>query len=215
MAAHIETVCVGRPEIVHHNGEAVSTAIFKSPVAHRVAVGLVNIAGDRQADLSVHGGRDKAVYVYASRHYESWAAELGLTALEPSPFGENLAVSEISEETVVLGSRFRFGSVTAVVAQPRLPCFKLGIRRQDDAFPNRFLASGRLGFYLRVEQTGETGAGDAFELVDRPEHGITVHTLWQTVFGERKDPAAARRCLASLPYLDPGWRRRLRIALSV
>lgn len=215
MAAHIETVCVGRPKTVHHNGKAVSTAIFKSPVAQRVAVGLLNIAGDRQADLSVHGGRDKAVYVYASRHYDAWAAELGLAALEPSPFGENLAVTEISEDSVVLGSRFRFGSVTAIVAQPRLPCFKLGIRRQDDAFPNRLLHSGRLGFYLRVEEPGETGAGDAFELVDRPQHGITVRALWQTVFGDRRDPAVARRCLESLPYLDPGWRRRLRNALNV
>ena len=205
MSATIESICVGKPKTVHHDGKAVSTGIFKSPVDHRVAVGLLNIDGDGQADLSVHGGRDKAVYVYSSRHYETWAAELGLAALGPSPFGENLAVSEISEQDVVLGSRYRFGSVLGVAAQPRLPCFKLGIRREDDTFPNRFLASGRLGFYLRIEEPGETGAGDAFELVDCPGHGITVHALWQTVFGGRKDTAAARRCLDSeTSSLTPG-----------
>ena len=212
MPAIIETICVGRPKTVNHNGKAVSTGIFKAPIDRRVAVGLLNIEGDGQADLSVHGGRDKAVYVYASRHYGTWAAELELEVLEPSPFGENLAVSEISDRDVVLGSRYRFGTVTAVVAQPRVPCFKLGIRRRDDTFPNRFLASGRLGFYLRIEETGETGAGDPFELVDRPDHGITVHQLWQTVFGTQKTAATARRCLESLPYLDRGWQWRLRTA---
>ena len=209
MSPSIETICIGKPKTVHHEGKAVSTGIFKSPVDHRVAVGLLNIDGDGQADLEVHGGRNKAVYVYASRHYGTWASELGLEGLEPSPFGENLAVSEISEQDVVLGSRYRFGTVTAIVAQPRVPCFKLGIRRRDDRFPNRFLASGRLGFYLRVEEPGETGAGDAFELVDRPDHGITVHQLWQAVFGKQKTAAAAQHCLESLPYLDRGWQWRL------
>lgn len=210
MDAIIRTVCVGRPKTVSHGGKQVETGIFKAPVDHRVPVGLLNIEGDGQADLRVHGGRDKAVYVYAAHHYDVWAAELGLAAMEPSPFGENLAVSKISEQDVVLGSRYRFGTVTAIAAQPRWPCFKLGIRRQDDAFPNRFLASGRLGFYLRIEETGEIGAGDAFELVDRPDHGITVHELWQTVFGDRKDAVSAQRCLDLLPYLDKGWRWRLR-----
>lgn len=210
MSATIESICVGKPTTVHHDGKVVSTGIFKSPVDRRVAVGILNIEGDGQADLEVHGGRNKAVYVYASRHYATWASELDLEVLEPSPFGENLAVSEISERDVVLGSRYRFGTVTAIVAQPRVPCFKLGIRRQDDRFPNRFLASGRLGFYLRVEEPGETGADDAFELADRPDHGITVHQLWQTVFGKQKTAAAARHCLESLPYLDGGWQWRLR-----
>jgi len=208
VAARIEQVAVGRPKLVFHDGKDVSTAIFKVPVAGRAAVSLTNIDGDRQADLTVHGGRDKAVYVYPAKHYPAWARELGGVSLEPAQFGENLTVSGLDETTVLIGSRYGFGSTVAVVAQPRLPCFKLGIRMGNDRFPQRFLASGRLGFYLRVEQAGDVGAGDAFELLDQPTHDISVHRLWQIVFGGGT-PADAGRCLDLLPHLDDGWIRRL------
>jgi MOSC domain-containing protein YiiM len=209
MNARIEQLSVGKPGIVSHKGKSVSTGIFKSPVSRRLPVSLLNIEGDGQADLTVHGGRDKAVYVYPDVHYATWARELGVAALEPAQFGENLTVSGLDETTVMIGDRFRFGSVTALVAQPRLPCYKLGIRMRDDRFPNRFLESGRLGFYLRIEQEGEVGVGDAFELLERATHGITVQRLWQIVFGGEDSREDAARCIEVMPYLDAGWVRRL------
>jgi len=195
--------------MVRHEGKEVSTGIFKSPRAGPVAVTKLGIIGDGQADLSVHGGRDKAVYVYPECHYSTWARELGVTALVPSQFGENLTVSRVAEETVAIGDRFRFGAVVAIVSQPRLPCFKLGIRMADKMFPQSFLKSGRLGFYLRIEKEGQTRVGDTFELLESAGHGITVRKLWQIVFGGVDKAEDAQRCLDLLPYLDAGWQRRL------
>lgn len=211
MGAIITQLCVGAPKTVLHGKKRIRTGIFKTPVEGAVRVGMLNIDGDGQADLSVHGGRDKAIYVYPAEHYVTWADELGCPALEPSQFGENLTVTELAESTVTIGDRYRLGTVTAEVAQPRLPCFKLGIRMGDDSFPQRFLDSGRLGFYLRVENEGIVAAGDAFELVSRPDHGITVHELWQTVFRQRVSGQQAARVLQHLPHLDAGWRRRLQV----
>jgi len=212
MTGKIESVCVGEPVTILHEGVEVFTGIYKYPVEARVQVTETGIVGDGQADLTVHGGRDKAVYVYAAKHYPVWAKELGLEALEPAQFGENLTVSGIDEGNVRVGDRFAFGSVVAVVAQPRLPCSKLGIRLGDAAFPKRFTEAGRPGIYLRVEKEGETGLGDAFELLEEAEHGITVSDLWQLVFGKKTEasPKDAMRCLDVMPYLDAGWQRRLR-----
>ena len=209
--ATIRELAVGLPKTIQHDGKPVSTGIFKQPVSSRVFVSFDGIAGDGQADLSVHGGRSKALYVYPEVHYAAWNRELGTDGLEPAQFGENLTVSELSEQTVTLGDTYRFGSVVATVAQPRLPCFKLGIRMHDEDFPARFLQSGRLGFYLRVEEEGETGLGDTFELLDRPAHGITVHDLWHFVFRGAGDAEKPNNYLALLPYIDEGWKRRLRL----
>ena len=211
MTAIIDSVSIGEPRTVVHDGRDVETGIYKSPVDGPVRVTELGIEGDGQADLSVHGGRDKAVYAYPAKHYTSWAAELEVDELSPAQFGENLTVTEIDEDNVRIGDRFRFGSVVAVVAQPRLPCFKLGIRMGDPEFPPRFLQSGRLGIYLRVEAEGETQAGDTFELVERAGHGITVTGLWRCVFGKSADRDLARHCLDQLPHLDEGWRRRLTV----
>ena len=210
MTGNIEQLCIGLPATVSHNGKEVLTGIFKSPVEGRVQVKKDGIIGDGQADLTVHGGRDKAVYVYPQAHYPTWAGELGRAELEPAQFGENLTVSGVAEESVCVGDRYRFGSVVAIVAQPRLPCYKLGIRMRDDEFPARFLQSSRMGFYLRVEEEGETGVGDAFELLDRPGHGISVLNVWEAVYRKDTGPEEAARCLELLPHIDAGWRRRLR-----
>jgi len=207
----IVEVCVGEPRTVRHGRKEVTTGIFKTPVSGKVHAGLLNLAGDRQADLSVHGGRDKALYVYPHEHYRYWAGELGKSSLEPAQFGENLTVTGMTEETVVIGNQYRLGDVVATVAQPRLPCFKLGIRVGDDAFPKRFLASGRLGFYLRVEQQGTLQKGDSIELLQRPDHGISVQALWQTVFDDNRDRAFAQKALDALPLIDAGWVRRLKL----
>ena len=206
----ILSVCVGTPKTLSHGRKKVTTAIFKQPVAGRIAATFLNLEGDGQADLSVHGGRDKAIYAYAHEHYARWAKELGIRELEPSQFGENLTVTGMTEDAVHPGDRYRLGTIEATVAQPRLPCFKLGIRLSDDTFPNRFLASGRLGFYLRVEREGTLQQDDAITLLHRPDHGISVYKLWQIVFGNAKNPADAQHALDVLPLLDSGWVRRLR-----
>jgi len=210
MTAKIETLCIGQPVTVLHDGKEVLTGIFKSPVDGRVQVTKTGIIGDGQADLSVHGGRDKAVYVYPQAYCNTWAEELGRESLEPAQFGENLTVSGVTDESVCVGDRYRFGSVVATVTQPRLPCFKLGIRMQDDKFPARFLQRARMGFYLRVEEEGETGAGDGFELLERAEHGISVLNVWEAVYAKDRKAKDAGRCLELLPHLDAGWRMRLR-----
>lgn len=215
MSAAIAAIAVGMPATISHRGKEVLTGIFKTPVSGRIGVTLTNIDGDRQADLSVHGGRDKAVYAYPQCHYPHWAQALGREPLEAAQFGENLTVTGLDETSVVIGDRYCAGSVVLTVAQPRIPCFKLGIRVGDDSFPKRFLASGRLGFYLRVEEQGEFAAGDAIELLDRPEHGITVHDLWQTVFDQGAARVDADRCLDLLPLIDAGWIRRLRKIASI
>lgn len=207
MTIQIVQVCVGEPADVEFDGKIVTTGIFKSPVEGSVEVSSLNLVGDGQADLTVHGGRDKAIYVYSQDHYDYWARELGVGKLEDAQFGENLTVTGLSEDEVVIGDRYKVGSTTVTVAQPRLPCFKLGIRIGDKAFPKQFLDSGRLGMYLRVTEEGALQCGDTFELIDRPDHGISLHDLWQTVFRNEGDADLA---LENLAHLDAGWLRRLR-----
>jgi len=206
----IITVSVASPKDIEFDSKTTSTSIFKTPVDGEVFADFENLQGDRQADLGVHGGRDKALYVYSFDYYAQWAQEFGRTELEPAQFGENLTVTGCLDEDVVIGSRFGIGSVEVVVTQPRIPCFKQGIRMGDADFPNRFWATGRLGFYVRVEQTGLLERGDEIELLDTPSHGITVRELWRTV--TTKNSPEARRALDHLPDLDDGWLRRLRRA---
>lgn len=210
----IESISVGTPTKVRHNGKTVQTSIFKTPVAGPVTLRLHNLEGDRQADLEVHGGRDKAVYAYATEHYAFWTGELGKDHLEPAAFGENLAVSGMLEPDVKIGSRYRMGTAEVIVSQPRLPCFKLGIRMNDASFPNRFLQSGRLGFYLRVEIEGVLQAGDEIVQLESNPKGISVDMLWRAVFSKNKNAEVAERALESLPYLDSGWRRRLQAVVA-
>ncbi|MEO1035777.1 MAG: MOSC domain-containing protein [Pseudomonadota bacterium] len=208
----ITAVAVGRPTAILTSPDVVMSGIVKRPIDGPVAVGLDNLAGDGQADLSVHGGRDKAIYVYSADHYPAWQTELG-RELEPAQFGENLSVQGMLESDVLLGSRYRVGSAEVVIAQPRLPCFKLGIRMGDKHFPARFLQSGRLGFYLRVEKTGVLESGDCFELLEQPKDGISIDRLWRLTFVESCVGAnceTVRRALTELTHLDAGWQRRLR-----
>lgn len=208
VAMKINHVSVGVPQEVEFEGRRVQTSIFKSPVDKEIPVLLENIEGDRQSDLTVHGGRDKAIYVYSNDYYEEWSRELGLQSLETSQFGENLTVSGCRDAEVRIESRYRFGNVEETVTQPRLPCFKLGIRMKDKTFPQRFWERGRLGFYLRVEKEGMLGRGDTIELIDRPEHDITVRKLFEIV--NDGGPDDALDAMNTLSYLDDGWLRRLR-----
>jgi MOSC domain-containing protein YiiM len=183
--ARVVSVNVGTPRTVEHRRRLVSTAIWKRPVSGRVTVRGVNIAGDDQADRSVHGGVDKAVYAYSRDDYEWWAGELGTDAPQAGTFGENLTVSEVDLNAAEVGERWRVGSVLLEVSEPRFPCFKLGIRMDDPRFLKRFAAARRPGLYLRIVEEGDLGAGDNIEVVDRPGHGVTIGLFAEAYLRDR------------------------------
>lgn len=168
---------VGLPREVTWHGQTVTTGIFKEPVSGRVALRKLNLDGDRQADLTAHGGEFKAVYGYPMEHYGYWRKELPGRDLPFGVFGENFTTDGLLETSVHLGDRFSVGSSEIVVTQPRLPCYKLGIRFQSDWMVKRFLASARTGFYFAVAREGEAGAGDEIELLSRDPHGVPVSEI--------------------------------------
>src|SRR5260221_2090696 len=170
----IVSVNVGQPREVEWRGRRVRTSIFKSPVPGRVRVDRENLEGDRQSDRAVHGGRDKAVYAYPSEHYPAWRGEMPDLEFPWGAFGENLTTEGLLEDTVRLGDRLRAGSAEFVVTQPRMPCYKLGIRFGRPDMVKRFLRSGRSGFYLAVLREGELAAGDAVEIISRDERQVSV-----------------------------------------
>ena len=163
----IVSLNVGLPREVLWHGRTVTTGIYKEPVAGRVALRKLNLDGDRQADLGVHGGEYKAVYCYPLEHYEYWKKELPGRELPMGVFGENFTLEGLLEAEAHLGDRFAVGSAEVVVTQPRLPCYKLGVRFGDDEMVKRFLVSGRGGFYLAVTREGEVGAGDEITVLSR------------------------------------------------
>ena len=171
------SVCVGRPREVEWGGEKVLTSIFKEPVAGRVRVGRLNIEGDEQSDLEVHGGEDKAVYAYPFEHYAFWREQLPGVPLPWGVFGENLTVEGLLEGGVHIGDRFRMGSAEFVVTEPRMPCYKLALRFGRSDMVKRFLKSGRTGFYLAVLKEGETGAGDAIEPIGHEQHRLSIAAM--------------------------------------
>src|SRR5215471_21601555 len=159
------SVNCGLPRQVLWHGRSVTTGIYKEPVSGRVALRKLNLHGDRQADLSVHGGADKAVYCYPVVHYNYWKAELSGRDLPFGMFGENFTIDGLSEDSIHIGDRLSIGSAEVMVTQPRLPCYKLGVRFESDDMVKRFLASRRTGFYLAVACEGDVGAGDEIALV--------------------------------------------------
>lgn len=171
------SVNVGLPRLVEYRGEPVATGIYKEPVSGLVAANEFNLAGDAQADLSVHGGYSKAVYVYPSEHYEFWKNELPETDFPFGAFGENLTTSGLLERSVNVGDRFRIGTAEFVVTEPRQPCFKLGIRFGRTDIIKRFAKSGRTGFYLAIEKTGDLGAGDEIALLSREQNQPSIFEI--------------------------------------
>lgn len=165
---------VGLPRVVIDRGREVTTGIFKSPVAGPLILRCTNLDGDRQADLSVHGGANKAVYAYPFEHYDYWRNELPGVELTWGNFGENLTTEGLLESEARIGDQFRIGGALVKVTQPRLPCFKLGIRFGRDDMVKRFLASGRSGIYFAVLEEGVVNAGDAIELLQCDARGITI-----------------------------------------
>ena len=204
--ARIVSVNVGRPQQISvRRGRPVMSAIGKAPVDGRVRVEGVNVAGDDQGDRRVHGGPDKAVYAYACEDAAWWAAELG-REIVPGMFGENLTTEGVDVSGAVVGERWRVGTVELEVCQPRIPCFKLGLRFGDPLMVRRFGEASRPGAYLRIVREGELGAGDAIEVVARPAHGVTVALVSRAILLD--DSLRARA--ASAPELAAGLAKYLR-----
>jgi MOSC domain-containing protein YiiM len=203
------SVNVGLPREVLWRGRPVTTGIFKEPVTDRVTVRALNVDGDRQADLRVHGGPDKAVYAYPSEFYELWRRERPELDFAWGRFGENLTTEGVLDDEVSVGDRFRVGTAELVVTQPRLPCFKLGIRMGRDRFVTEFLERGLLGFYLSVVREGEVEAGDSIVELARDPRGFRVTEVARLFSLDRDDVDGLRRA-ATLEVLPESWREYFR-----
>jgi MOSC domain-containing protein YiiM len=204
MAMTIETVSVGGPRVVRWQGRDVRTSIFKTPVAGRVMVRRHNVDGDRQSDPTVHGGEYKAVYAYAAEDYGWWRRALGRD-LEPANFGENLGVRGLSGCDVHIGDVFRAGEAELEATEPRLPCYKLGLRFGDPQMVKTFADARRWGVYFRVVKEGAVAAGDSFEKIREDPARIPVADVARVFVFDRSDTATIGR-LAAHERLDPAWR---------
>lgn len=207
------SVNVGLPREINWKNRVVTTGIFKEAVAGRIHVRPHNLDGDGQADLRVHGGPKKAVYVYPREHYEFWRAELPGVALPPGAFGENLTTIGLREDEVFIGDCFRVGSSVLMITQPRLPCFKLAAKFGRDDIIKRFLDSRRSGFYLAVIEAGTVGAGDKIELLSRAEDSLSIATVFELyAHGSAERELLARA--AELAGLPASWRKHFREMLA-
>lgn len=207
------SVHVGRPLAIPVDDGRVLTSIFKSPVSGRIAVRRHNLEGDQQSDLTVHGGKAKAVYAYAHEHYAYWHEQLPDIALKPGHFGENLTVEGLREEDVHVGDRLRVGTAELIVTQPRLPCFKLALRFGRADMLRRFHKSGRSGVYFAVHVEGDVAAGDPIELLERHPAAVSITELLRVYFDDRADPARLRALIA-IPALSDAWRAEFQERLS-
>lgn len=188
-----------------YKGATINTGIFKKPVTGRIILRTLNLEGDRQADLSVHGGPNKAVYGYASEHYEFWQQELPDAKLPWGAFGENFTTEGLREEELHIGDRFRIGSSIVMVRQPRMPCYKLAAKFQRDDMIEKFLRSGRSGFYFSVDVEGEVGEGSSFKLISRDDDGITIAEMNRLFVREKYNRDLLQKAIATAA-LPEDWR---------
>jgi MOSC domain-containing protein YiiM len=205
------SVNVGTPQVVTWHERKVETGIFKQPVAGRVVVRKLNLAGDRQADLRVHGGEYKAVYCYPVEHYQFWNKELA-RELSFGMFGENFTTEGLLEDSTHLGDRFAMGTAEVVVTQPRQPCYKLGVKFESDEMVKRFLKSGRSGFYLAVAREGEVGAGDEIRSVARDANAVSIAEINRLYVAKKygdEEVAIVERALR-VAALPESWKEYLR-----
>lgn len=199
------SVNVGLPREIVWKGRKVVTGIFKEAVAGRVIVRRLNLDGDRQADLTVHGGLNKAIYAYPAEYYPYWREQFPQMELPWGMFGENLTIEGLLDETVHIGDHFQVGSAHLVVTQPRLPCYKLGIKFGRDDILKRFLVSGLTGFYFAVLKEGEVAAGDPITLIRRDEHQVKVLDITRLYWQDKYNLEALRR-VVEVEALPDGWR---------
>ncbi len=202
--AKLISVNVGLPRVVMNNGKPVSTGIFKEPVAGRVMLRTLNLEGDRQADLSVHGGPSKAVYVYPSEHYDYWKRELPDIELPWGMFGENFTTAGLFESELNIGDKFRIGSATVMVTEPRMPCYKLGIKFGRSDIIKKFLASERTGFYFAVLREGEVGAGDSIA-IEASQDTLKVIDITRLYAREKSNVGLLRRAI-EVEALPESWK---------
>jgi MOSC domain-containing protein YiiM len=201
------TISVARVRTIPHRGAEVRTGIYKEPVPGVHRVGFTGLETDLQVDLENHGGPDKAIYVYTEENYRFWQGELGRT-WPHGQFGENFTVSGMPDETVHIGDVFRIGGITAQVTQPRVPCFKLGVKMGDPRFVKRFHQSGRVGFYLRILATGSVTAGENIELLEADPNELNIHdAMLAMIPGEYQQESIAR--VLAVPALSAAWRKSL------
>lgn len=201
----ILSINVGLPRDVRWRGRTVTTSIFKSPVAGRVRVSRLNLAGDEQSDLTVHGGAEKAVYVYPSEHYAYWREQLPAFPLPWGAFGENFTSSGLLESAVQIGDRLRIGTAEFTVTQPRMPCYKLAIRFDRPDMVKRFLHSGRSGFYLSVAREGDVTVGDTVMCTSRDERAVTVADIVGLYTADDANQHLLRKA-SNVAALPRGWR---------
>jgi MOSC domain-containing protein YiiM len=199
--ARVLSVNVGRPRAFDYHGHPARSAIWKSPVEGRVAARGVNLEGDDQADREAHGGPDKAVYAYAVENVRWWEREIG-RSLEPGQFGENLTTEGIDVDEALVGERWQIGTCLLEVSEPRVPCWRLGVRMDDPRFVRRFAEALRPGTYLRIVVEGVLGAGDAIRVIERPDHEVSIRDVFRIYTRDRKE---ARRLLA-VPALSQDWK---------
>ena len=213
---NIISLNVGLPREVLWHGRTVTTGIYKQPIQGRVRLRTLNLDGDRQADLTVHGGAQKAVYCYPIEHYDYWKKELPGRELPLAMFGENFTTDGLLENSVHLGDQFSIGSAQLVVTQPRLPCYKLGVRFESDDMVKRFLASGRTGFYFAVTREGEVGAGDDIKQIARDPNAFPVSEVTRLYITKRfnnEDVTSLRRAL-QVAALPESWKDYFRERLA-
>ena len=201
----LTSVNVGLPREVAVGGKTVRTSIWKNPIQGRVHVSKLNLAGDQQSDLSVHGGVDKAVYLYPAEHYSYWRTQLPGVDLPWGAFGENFSSEGILEDQIKVGDRLRIGSAEFTVTQPRMPCYKLGIRFDRRDMVKRFLQSKRTGFYLAVLREGEVESGDAIEFTEKQESGVTITEIVNLYSTDAHNQELLRRA-TELPALPQSWK---------
>jgi MOSC domain-containing protein YiiM len=208
---HLLSIQVGRPRPVAHRGELVQTGIFKQPVAGRVQVTKLGLAGDGQADLVNHGGEYKAVFAYQHEMYDVWRRELSRDDFTLGQFGENLTVTGMPDDEVCIGDVYRIGSATLQVTQPRTPCFKLGLRLGDPSFVKRYFNACRVGFYLRVLEAGDLAAGNPIALLTRPAERFTIERTFQLrhLEAHQRTNLEEIRRLVTIDSLSPTWREAL------
>jgi MOSC domain-containing protein YiiM len=206
-SGRVLSVNVGGVRQFEYRGRAAQSAIWKSPISGRVAARGVNLTGDQQADREVHGGFDKAVYVYAAEDQRWWEGEIG-RPLSSGEFGENLTTERIEVNDALVGERWQIGSAVFEVSEPRVPCWRLGVRMNDETFPRRFGKALRPGTYLRIIAEGEVGAGDEIRVVERPDHDLTVRDVFR-IYMQDRDEAARLLAVPRLPESWRGWAEHL------
>lgn len=210
MPMKLMSVNVAQPVAVQHGRRMITTGIFKKPVTGAVRARRSNLEGDGQADLKNHGGEHKAVYAYSLDHYAYWRRVLDRKEMDYGLFGENLTIAGLDESESCLGDQLQIGSALFAITQPRVPCFKLGIRLNNENMPKLFSESARTGFYLKVLREGIIEAGDSVDVIERGDGSVTIRALFEAYL-KPGDPPASRilaRALA-VPELSPEWRANI------